>query len=98
MHIEDMKSMKTEIKFSARLFQEFMAGRITADHFRGLNGALELFESQMKQGQTLSGAHLESAGIDQDDDYLVFEFSPDPAAQPLRHPKSGSRDIPEQIE
>ncbi|WP_334359931.1 MULTISPECIES: hypothetical protein [unclassified Bradyrhizobium] len=80
--------MKAEIKFSARLFQEFIAGRISADHFRGLNGALELFESQMKQGQTLSGARLESAGIDQDDDYLVFQFSPDPAARPLKNPKT----------
>jgi hypothetical protein len=83
-----MQSMKTEVKFSARLFQEFIAGRISADQFRGLNGALEIFESQMKLGQTLSAARLESAGIDQDDDYLVFEFSPDPAAQALRNPRT----------
>ena len=82
--------MKTEIKFSARLFQEFIAGRVEADHFRRLNGALELFEAELKQGRTLKGARLEPAGIDEDDDYLVFEFAPDAAAQRLRNPKEPS--------
>jgi hypothetical protein len=82
------KSMTTTVKFSARLFQEFIAGRIAQDEFRGLNGALELFERQMKQGCTLSAARVERAGIDEDDDYLVFEFSIDPAARPLRNPKA----------
>jgi hypothetical protein len=89
MHVEDIKSMKTEIKFSARLFQEFIAGRIGADHFRRLNGALELFESELKQGRTLKSARLEPAGLEEDDDYLVFEFASDAAARPLQNPRAG---------
>lgn len=87
MKVEDMNSMKAEIKFSARAFQEFLAGRITIDQFRHSTRALELFESRLKSGCTLSNARLESAGNDEDDDYLVFEFAPDPAASPLKNPK-----------
>lgn len=78
--------MNSMIKLPARLFQELMAGRITMQQFEHFSGAFSLFESQLKVGHTLKGTRLESAGVDEDDDYLVFEFALDPAASPLTIP------------
>jgi hypothetical protein len=85
-HLESDGNMNTTIKFPARLFQELLAGRITLEKFEHFSGAFSLFEGQLKFGNTLSGARLEPAGIDEDDDYVVFEFAPDPAALPLTVP------------
>ena len=87
MYVEDMKKMKTEIKFPARLFQELIAGRVSLEQFRHFSSAFELFESELKSGRTLCNARLEATGLDEDDDYLVFEFAPDAAALPLKRPK-----------
>lgn len=73
------------VRISARGVQEFLAGRLTREQYERFVGA-ELFELCLKQGMTISGVTLEPRGIENDDDYLVFEFAPDPSAMPLRVP------------
>lgn len=79
---------KITMKTSARLLQEYLAGRITAERFHdnsaGKTSAGEnRFEHWLKMGYTITDARFESAGVDKDDDYVVFEFRRDPAAAEL---------------
>jgi hypothetical protein len=71
---------KMTVKMSARLLHEFLAGRITADRFHDNAIGKNLFENWLNSGYTISDARFESAGIDEDDDNVVFEFRRDPAA------------------
>jgi len=75
---------KVTIKFSARLFQDFLAGKIDKEYFiRQAAGNWEgenLFELWLSQGLIISNAQFEKAGVDEDDDYMVLEFSHDPSA------------------
>lgn len=73
----------TSIKFSARLFQELIAGRITTETFNHFSKVSDLFDGQLTHGNVIKSARIEPAGIDEDDDYLVVEFEPDPSASPL---------------
>jgi hypothetical protein len=79
------------IKVSARQLQELLAGRITLQEFEdrtfGRHTANQ-FEHQLKLGLTIHRVHVEEASVDQDDDHLVFDLEPDPAAAPLRKPTS----------
>ena len=70
------------LKMSARALHEFLAGRITREQFeRGRrDDEPNPFEHFLKQGYTLSASRLEPAGIDEDDDEIVFEFAKDAAA------------------
>ncbi len=74
------------LKISARALQEFLAGRLSREQFEnqfGDNGP-NLFEQFLKQGYTLSASKLEPAGLDEDDDHIVFEFAQDAAASSFR--------------
>ncbi|MZH02320.1 MAG: hypothetical protein F3745_02655 [Nitrospinae bacterium] len=70
------------IKVSSRLVLDLLAGRTTTEIFQqevfGKNQ--NQFEHEQNQGFTIKSSHIEPGGIDEDDDYLVFELSPDPAA------------------
>jgi hypothetical protein len=73
------------MKVSARLLQEYLAGRIPTERFHEnsigeTSAGKNLFEHWLTMGYTISGASFESAGVDKDDDRVVFEFRRDPAA------------------
>lgn len=71
---------KITMKMSARLLQEYLAGRITIERFHDNCTGKNLFEHWLKLGYVISDARLESGGVDADDDYVILEFRRDPAA------------------
>ncbi len=74
------------VKISSRGIQEYLAGRLNHEQFKYFTGA-ELFELSLKEGKTISGIKFEPSGTEHDDDYIVFEFAPDPCAMPFRMPE-----------
>jgi len=73
------------MKISARALQEFLAGAITKDQFEYTTLREEnYFKFWLMQGYTISDVKFESAGIDEDDDYIVFSFDKNPSASPLK--------------
>jgi len=83
----NIKKGKCTVKISARLLQEYIAGRITRERFEneafGPNSN-NFFEHGLSRGQLISNIQFESAGIDEDDDWIVFELFEDAAATPLK--------------
>lgn len=71
---------KITMKMSARLLQEYLAGRITIERFHDNSTGKNLFEHWLKLGYVVSDARFESGGVDADDDYVILEFRRDPAA------------------
>jgi hypothetical protein len=67
------------ISISSRMILELLAGRITQEQFQyfAFGKDRNLFDHQLKLGSTIQAARLEKAGIDEDDDKLVFELEPD---------------------
>ncbi|MEJ1960043.1 MAG: hypothetical protein WDO56_00210 [Gammaproteobacteria bacterium] len=75
---------KITVKMSARLLQEYLAGKIAREQFEGnVFPEQNLFKLWLEKGYVISGSRLENAGTDEDDDQLVFEFTRDPAAAPF---------------
>jgi hypothetical protein len=73
------------MKISARLLHEYLAGKISREKFeRSAFGEDNYFRRWLERGYALRNARFESAGVDEDDDYVIFEFVPDPAALPLK--------------
>ncbi len=74
------KGSTITMKISARLLHEYLAGKVSQEEFeRFAFGEKNLFRLWLEQGYTLNNGNFESAGIDEDDDYVIFEFIPDPA-------------------
>jgi hypothetical protein len=71
---------KITMKMSARLLQEYLAGRITIEQFHDYSTGKNLFEHWLKLGYAISDTSFESGGVDADDDYVILEFRRDPAA------------------
>jgi hypothetical protein len=72
------------MKISARLLQEYLAGKVSKDEFERLVfGEKNPFGQWLQQGHTISNVKFENAGIDEDDDYVIFEFMPNPSASCL---------------
>lgn len=71
---------KITMKMSARLLQEYLAGRITIERFHDNCMGKNLFEHWLTLGYVISDARFESGGVDADDDYVILEFRRDPAA------------------
>jgi hypothetical protein len=83
------------VKLSARALQELIGGRINKEQFEHLaTGKPNFFALQLEQGRTISAVRFEPKGVDEDDDYVVFEFSDDPAARELRLPGSAKSPLP----
>lgn len=83
-YIEHEGENKMTAKISVRALQELIAGRIDQAQFqRWALGEVNYFERALTQGQTISKIQFEKAGPDEDDDYVVIEFSDDPAARKL---------------
>jgi hypothetical protein len=79
---------KMKVHISARGLQEFMAGRLNAEQLRNfIVGDHNPFEFNLAKGKMITDVKFESTGINEDDDYLVFEFDDDPAASPLEIPQ-----------
>lgn len=74
---------KHVMKISARALQEAMAtgdfGGIASQYAGGPDGK-NAFAAALMKGQAIKACTVESGGLDADDDYVVFEFGPDPAA------------------
>ena len=83
------KSGSFSISISSRMVLELLAGRITQEQFQdfAFGKNQNQFDYQFKRGMTIQTARLEKGGLDEDDDYLVFEMEPDVGAQALRNPK-----------
>lgn len=73
------------MKISARALQQYLAGAITQEQFERQvsSGDKNLFQLWLMQGHTISDVGFEKAGVDEDDDLVVFHFRKDPAASPL---------------
>jgi hypothetical protein len=72
-------------KISARAIMEMLAGRLNPDQLKRwvTDGQ---FERILGRGNSISAVHFESRAPGEDDDYIIFEFAPDPNASPLRLP------------
>jgi len=78
-----------KVHISARGLQEYMAGRLTAGQLKHfIVGDHNPFEGALRKGKTIKAVTFQAKGIDQDDDYLIFEFEDDPAARPLELPSN----------
>lgn len=80
---------KMQVKFSARVLLDVLAGREKPERITEIVGptpGANFFKAKLDGGQTISTIRFESGGIDEDDDWIVLEFSDDPAARPLRQP------------
>lgn len=77
------------IKVSSRLVLEMLAGRISQQQFQDFAFGKDrnLFDIQLTRGFTIQSSRIEKAGLDEDDDYIVFELEPDCAASPLKKPE-----------
>ena len=73
------------MKISTRALQQYLAGVITREQFERhiSSGDKNLFQLWLTQGHTISDVKFEEAGIDEDDDSVVFSFRKDPSASPL---------------
>ena len=87
------KGSRMTFKVSARALLDLLAGHITQEQFQqstGLKdkpGSRNILSHRLEQGDILSKVQIESGGLDEDDDWLVLEFTSDPSAAPLRVPK-----------
>jgi hypothetical protein len=83
------KSGALSISISSRMVLELLAGRITQEQFQNFafGKNQNQFDHQFRRGMTIQAARLEKGGLDEDDDYLVFDMEPDFGAQALRNPK-----------
>jgi hypothetical protein len=83
------------VKLSARSLQDLVAGRLNSEQFElWATGKPNPFARALEQGLTISAVRFEPKGVDEDDDYVVFEFSDDPAARELRLPASVKSPLP----
>jgi hypothetical protein len=75
------------LKISARAVQELIAGKLSHEQFQNWTmGKYNQVRRALEAGMTITSAHFESGGDDEDDDYLVLEFRDDPSARALRMP------------
>ena len=84
------KAGSVSISISARMVLELLAGRITPEQFQNFSfrDHRNIFDAEFKRGLTIQGARIEKGGLDEDDDYLVFEMEPDFGARALRNPRA----------
>lgn len=89
-HFEWNRGDGMKAKISTRNLMDFLAGRKSEAQFRSAlgerSGEIPFFKRYLDRGQTIQSVKFESGGIDNDDDFIVFTFCDDPAAQSLRLP------------
>lgn len=71
-----------EMKISSRALQEYLAGRISHQQFKNAVGEdiPKIIERQLLSGKIIKSTSIENMGLDEDDDYITFQFGEDPAA------------------
>jgi hypothetical protein len=84
----ELRGSSMSIKISSRLVLELLAGRISQQQFQDFIFGKDknIFDIQLARGLTIQSSRIEKAGLDDDDDYLVFDLEPDIAANPLKKP------------
>lgn len=68
------------IKLSAVLLHEYLAGKLDADQFKERvfgKTMNNMFDMELKRGRSIQGVQFESAGTDEDDDYVVVDLDID---------------------
>jgi hypothetical protein len=67
------------IKLSAGLLHQYLAGVIDADKFseKAFNDRDNLFTAEFMRGHAIQSVKVEPGGIDEDDDYVVFDLDVD---------------------
>jgi hypothetical protein len=77
--ITSSRGREMTIKISAALVHEYLAGRIDVDKFRqdAFGNDRNYFEMELMRGNSIRQAQFEPGGIDEDDDYIVFELNLD---------------------
>lgn len=70
---------KMTIKLSAGLLHEYLAGKLSGEEFseKAFGKEQNIFASELVRGNSIRSVEFESAGIDEDDDYVVFELDID---------------------
>jgi hypothetical protein len=88
MRVESRR-FSMSIKISSRLVLELLAGRISQQQFQDITFGKDknLFDIQLSRGFTIQSSRIEKAGLDEDDDHLVFDLGHDVAASPLKKPE-----------
>lgn len=72
------------IRLSSRLLQEYLAGKMSFESFsQTAFGGNNLFHRELIAGCTIQNVHFESGGMDEDDDFIVFDLEPDWGARSL---------------
>ena len=81
------------IKISSRLVQEYLAGRMDAAAFQqqAFGNDRNDFETELALGHTIKNVHFESGGLDEDDDYLIFDLDFDWGASALKSPQKPAK-------
>ena len=75
---------KMTIRLSSRLLQEYLAGKMSFESFsQTAFGGNNLFHRELIAGCTIQNVHFESGGMDEDDDFIVFDLEPDWGARSL---------------
>jgi len=77
--ITSQRGGKMTIKLSAALLHEYLAGRIDEGRFRqeAFNKEQNLFATELTRGNSIRHVQFEPGGIDEDDDYIIFELDLD---------------------
>lgn len=80
---------RVEVRISSRALLEALA----TDDFRGVASKYasggddsNFFLQELKKGRIISACRVENGGLDEDDDYIVFEFKEDASASPFEAP------------
>jgi len=78
-HITTRQGGKMTIKLSASLLHEYLAGRIDANQFKdeAFTNDRNYFAMELTRGNAIRNAQFESGGIDEDDDYVIFDLDID---------------------
>src|SRR6202044_468910 len=74
----ELRRSSMSIKISSRLVLELLAGRISQQQFQDFIFGKDknIFDIQLARGLTIQSSRIEKAGLDDDDDYLVFDLEP----------------------
>jgi len=67
------------IKLSAGLLHQYLAGMVDAEQFsdKAFDSRGNPFTGQLQRGHTIQNVRFESGGVDEDDDYVVFDLDLD---------------------
>lgn len=80
---------RVEVRISSRALLEALAigdFRGVASKYASGGHDTNFFLQELKKGRIISACRVENGGVDQDDDYIVFEFKEDASATPFQAP------------